>query len=288
MRGVALSLLAASLVGGCAAARTPGWAEPPLPFGTVSTEILDHMVAEGDRAFAARENPASLDDAMESWGGALHYRPDDATLLVRLSRAARLRAHSLSSGDADGKLKEAIVFAERALSARNHELFNRVAARKPPANIFSAAEPLDVPALVAYAESLLEWTELRGTPTLLGQRDWINTAAVRAVELDRAADFGAPDRVLGVLNATLSSDLGGDLRASEEHFEAALAAAPGYLPTRLDYASAWCTRMRDQKRYQRLLAEVAGADADALPPAAPENRAAQKRARALLAEAKSW
>jgi hypothetical protein len=46
--------------------------------------------------------------------------------------------------------------------------------------------------------------------------------------------------------------------------------------------------MRDQKRYHRLLTEVAGADAEALPPAAPENRAAQKRARTLLSEARAW
>jgi hypothetical protein len=274
---------------GCAASsRTAEWERPPLPFGAVSAEILDHMVASGDAAFAARDKPESLDDAIESWRGALRYRPDDPALLLRLSRGCRLRAHTLSRGSAEEKALAAVAFAERALSARNPELWNLAHAKKPPALVFAAAQPPDAPLLAAYAEALLEWSSLHGTSTLLNERDAILAAAARAVDLDRAAGLGAGDRVLGWVKATLTGDLGGDLRASEEHFEASLAQAPGYLPTRLSYAESYCVRKRDGARYRRLLQEVAAANPDALPDAAPENRVAQKRAHELLAEAKAW
>src|SRR5439155_18283481 len=73
-----------ALVAGCAAHRTPAWERPGLPFGAISTEILDDMVQKGDRAFDAREDPAQLDDAIETWRAALRYRPADVALLLRL------------------------------------------------------------------------------------------------------------------------------------------------------------------------------------------------------------
>jgi TRAP transporter T-component len=277
------------IAGACAAtSRTAEWERPGQPFGAVSAEILDHMVASGDAAFAARDKPESLDDAIESWRGALRYRPDDPLLLLRLSRACRLRARTLTHGAAAERARAAVGYAERALAARNESLWNLAHAKKPPHEVFAVAQPPDAPLLAAYAEALLEWSTLYSTATLLNERDSIEAAAVRAVELDRAAGLGAGDRVLGWIKATLSGDLGGDLRAAEVHFEASLAQAPGYLPTRLSYAESYCVRKRDGARYRKLLDEIAAANAEALPEAAPENRAAQKRAQTLLAEAKSW
>jgi hypothetical protein len=282
-------LLPLVLTMGCAVKRTPAWEKPGLPFGTVSQEILDRMVQSGDRAFAARDKPEQIDDAMESWNGALRYRPHDHTILTRLSRAARLRAATLSANDALKHAEDAVAFAERAIVARNPAIFERVFDRaRTPANIFAPAEKPDLPALIAYAEALFQWSELHGTATLLAQRDWIMGAATRAVQLDRTVENGAADRVLGMMYATLTLDLGGDYRLAEEHFERALAEGPAYLPTRLEYAARYCARMRDGARYRRLLKEVVDGNADVVPDLAPENHAAQKKAKELLAEAKSW
>jgi tetratricopeptide (TPR) repeat protein len=277
------------LLMGCAAQRTASWFEPELPFGAVSAEILNHMVERGDRAFASRDTASQLDEAMELWGGALRYRPADPAILVRLSHAARLRAHSAPSGDAATLADQAIGFAERALSVRNPRLRTLANDKKSrPAQVFAAAELADLPALTAYAEALLDWCDRKGLATLLSQRDWLMAAAERALQLDRTADFGAADRILGVVEARLTPDLGGDLKSAEEHFEAALAEAPRYLPARLQYAETWCVRMREEPRYTQLLHEVADADPAALPEAAPENRDAQRRARELLKEGRGW
>jgi hypothetical protein len=273
---------------GCVAHRTPAWERPGLPFGAVSKEILDDMVQKGDRAFAERADPAKLEDALENWRGALRYRPDDPALLVRISRASRLRAHSLTGNDADARASDGVAFAERALCARNSRLCDRANSKKLPGHVFNQAELADLAGLIAYSEALLEWSELHGMATLLAQHEWIIEAATRARQLDHTAEFGSPDRVLAIIWASLATDYGGDLAHSEERFEAALATAPGYLPTRLEYAARWCVRTRDGDRYRRLLKEAADADPNALPEAAPENRAAQERARALLAEARSW
>jgi hypothetical protein len=267
----------------CVAQRTPAWERPGLPFGAVSDAIIDRLIADGDRAYAAREEPTRLDEALEDYRAALRYRPSDVGLLVRLSRAARARAATVSGSDGRKQLAQAVAWAERALAARNPAFLART--RKPPEELFAVAEVADVPALAAYAEALLDWSERQGTATFLRERPLTHAAAIRLLQLDRAAEHAAADRLLGALDAAGAPDLGGDLRAAEEHYEAALAGAPGFLPTRLDYADRYAVRMRDGKLYDRLLREVSSADADALPEAIAENRAAQKRARRLLQEA---
>jgi tetratricopeptide (TPR) repeat protein len=277
MRALACSLLFAAA---CAAQRTPAWDDPPQPFGTVSDEIIARLIADGDRAFAARDEPTRIDEALTAWRAALRYRPGTSVLLVKMSRGARLRAQN---GGAMALAEQSVSWAERALAASSPSLRAAASARgKSPRSVFGLAERPEQPALVAYVEALYAWADRAGTATVLEQRERIIAAAGRAVEIDRSAGFGAPDRVLGILYAELAPDVGGDLRRSEEHFEAALASAPGFLPTLVDYAEHFAVRRRDPTRYAELLRQVIDADPNALPDAAPENRLAQRAARRLL------
>jgi hypothetical protein len=145
----------------------------------------------------------------------------------------------------------------------------------------------------------LGWAELHNFATLLAESERLRAALVRASELDRVAErrasdhllgillateHGTPDRLLGILLATIPADAGGDLRAAEERFEAAMAAAPDCLATPLAYAERYAVRIRDGALYRRLLERVLAGDPNRLPDAAPENRAAQRRARQLLDE----
>ena len=115
----------------------------------------------------------------------------------------------------------------------------------------------------------------------MAQRPWISAGALRALAFDRAIGWAAPDRVLGILDCELP-EARQNLRDALERFEAAVAAAPAYLPTRIAYAEEYATRVRDAALYRRLLDEVIAADANALPEAAPENLEAQKTARSLI------
>ena len=91
--------------------------------------------------------------------------------------------------------------------------------------------------------------------------------------------------MLGLLDANLPNDDGAKPIAAVEHFEAAIAEAPEYLPNRLDYAIAYARPRGDRALSLRLLAQVAAADPRIAPDAEGENRRAQARARRLLAEA---
>src|SRR5207248_2076347 len=126
-----------------------------------------------------REDPAQLDDAIETWRAALRYRPADVALLLRLSRAASLRARTSSDGN---KLADdAVAYAERALCADNQKLCERASDGKhAPDHVFNQALLADVPALIAYADALYDWSEKRGNATFLMQHDWIFAAADRA------------------------------------------------------------------------------------------------------------
>lgn len=221
-----------------------------------------------------------------AWRAALPFAADaspDAATLVQKGRDA-LWQGALTRDDpkrAAELFDRATTFAERALATRNPALAAAARARQPPAARFALASPADAPALALYAESLLAWSLARGTPTVIDRRVVIAAAAGRALTFDPRAGFGAPDRVLAILECALP-EAGQNLRDALDHFESALAAAPLYLPTRVAYAEHYARRLRDGDLYRRLLQAVLDADPDALPAAAPANRAAQKVARRLL------
>ena len=275
---VAVATLAAS---GCIAKRTPAWTAPGVPFGAVSEQILQDLASSGEYAWKRRAEPGQLDEAARAWGAALRYNPTDAGLLVRLGRVALRRASLTRGAGAATQLDMATAFAERALAARNDKLLAAARAGKLPAEIFSLAEPVDAPALALYAEALLGWSMVHGTPTVLKQRDFITAAAARALGFDPAAGWGAPNRVLATLECELP-EAKQNLRDARDRFEAAVAAAPAYLPTRLAYAEEYAARVRDEALYRKLLQEIVAADPNAFPDAAAENADAQKRARGLL------
>lgn len=274
-------LVLALALSGCIAKRTPMWRAPGEPFGTVSDQILADLVADGDRAWQRRAEPGQLDEAARAYGAALRYRPSDDNVLLRLARVAYRRARDTRGAAAAGRLDEAVAYAERALAARNPKLGEAARAGAPPDAVFSHAEPADAPALAVYAEALLDWTLAHGTQTLLKYRPWIVAAATRALGFDPSVGWAAPRRVLGILDCELP-EARQNLRDAFEEFEAAVAAAPAYLPTRIAYAEEYATRVRDDKLYRRLLEEVLAADGKALPEAAPENAEAQKTARSLI------
>jgi hypothetical protein len=263
---------------GCVAQRRPDWRAPAASFGGVSDAIVADLVHDGDAHWQWRAAPAELDEAVRAWAAALRYQPRDPGLLVRLGRAALRRGLTQHRRD---QLDLAVQLAERALAARNAELGAAARAGKPPEQIFALAAPPDAPALVLYAEAELAWALAYGTPTVLAQRDAIRAAAESALRFDRSVGWAAPDRVLGTLACEIP-EARHNLGQARDHFEAAVAAAPAYLPSRLAFAEEYAPRVHDVPLRRRLLEEVVVADARALPDAEPENREAQRVAQQLL------
>jgi hypothetical protein len=266
---------------GCVAERHATWDAPAPSFGGVSDEIIAGLIRDGDEHWQKRGDAHEMDEAGRAWTAARRYQPADPQLLVRLGRLAYRRGNVKHAA---AQLELAVQFAERALAARNPGLAAAARAGQPPEKVFALAEPADAPALALYAEALLAWAVARGTPTVRAQHDLIRAAAANALRFDRTLAWAAPDRVLGVL-ACEARVARQNLSPALEHFEAAVAAAPGYLPTRVLYAAEYAPRVRDAALQRRLLEAVVAADAHALPEAEPENREAQAAARRLLQRA---
>jgi hypothetical protein len=207
-----------------------------------------------------------------------------ADVLVKQAQDALARGRNQSGVAGLKALDQAASLAERALVQRNQLFRDKVKRKEQASWLFTAPERADLPALVIYADALLAWADRHSTSTLLEQQDNIREAAERAWKLDRSFGYGAPDRILGTLLATLPVGSGNDWIRSMEYFEAARAESHGYLPTLVLYAERWADPVGDHRLYTELLDEVLRADPRALPEAETENRAAQARARLLRAE----
>jgi hypothetical protein len=260
------------LAAGCVAHRHAAWQAPPSPFGGVSEEIIADLVKDGDSHWQRREDAREVDEAVRAWTAALRYHPRDPSLYVRLGRAALRRGVASHRRE---QLDVALHHAEKALVARNPDLAAAARASKPADQVFALADASDAPALALYAEALLAWALAHGAPTVLAQRDAIHAAAADLLRFAPAAGFAAADRVLGTLACALPGRRQ-DLVGAREHFAAALATAPAYLPTKLAFAEACAARARDKALHRRLLQEIVDADSEALADAAPENREAQR------------
>jgi hypothetical protein len=275
--------LACTALGGCTAQRKASWSAPPPAFAEVSDEKVAGLLRDGDAHWLRRQDPAELDAAGRDFEAASLLRPRDHGILVRLGRVAQRRGLTTRRVS---DLDDAVRYAERALSARNPDLAAAARAGKAPDAVFKLAEQADAPALVLYAEALLQWARAKGTPTVMAASDLIRAAAGNAMRFDRGVGWAAPDRVLAILSCELPQARQ-NLGEARDHFEAAVAAAPAYLPTRLAFAEEYAPRVRDPELYLKLLHDVTAADARALPEAEAENLEAQATARALLKHAET-
>ena len=171
---------------------------PPTPFGAVSDDILDALVADGERAWQQRADR----QAARRSGPRLRRRaalpPGRPNVLVRLARIALRRARAPCRRRRRRAARRATAFAERALAARNGKLLDAARARSRRVEVFSHAEPADAPALVVYAEALLGWTLRTARRRCSSIATWITAAAMRALAFDPSVGWGAPNRVLGI------------------------------------------------------------------------------------------
>lgn len=270
---------------GCVVTRAPAWFTQAVPStmpDSVGEAVYAGLVTDGEKAFADRADAARLTEALAAFRAALRYRPEDVHVLTLAARAALCEGAAKFGEKGLPQLEQAVAWAERALALGNEKLAAKARAKAPPEAIFALAEEADAAALTVYAEALFAWADRAGTPTLMDQQERIRAAAERALALDRAASHAAADRVLGALLSSLPNAAGADLFRAREHFEAAVARAPGYLPTLVEYAERWAIRERDGGLEKKLLEQVMSANADALADAVAENRGAQAAAKKLL------
>jgi tetratricopeptide (TPR) repeat protein len=301
-RWTAASLLIfAAAIAACARARPTPAAQGPRPVATPRpapprpSGLL--AAARAEAAWARRDDPAALEEAVRFFEQAAAHDQDPAPLLLRAARGHRLRADQLAAqslaapldaepGAAGGDLLAASA-RESALCAidarRSWSSISPAAAAALEAGV-AAAEALQAVSLAAaeplYLDALCaaDRTRAQGFTHLVERHGELRAALERARALEPALDDAGPDRELGKLLAQLPASAGGDLREARARFEAALARAPDSIATRLLFASSVAVKQQDRALFESLLQA-----AQALPAATPEDRAAQAAARVLLA-----
>lgn len=240
------------------------------------------LLAAGDAAWAGRDDPARLADAVKAYGRAAAEAPGDPRAELSLARALGFRALAEPAAAREA-WPAAARAAERALRRLAPAFAAAVDAGAAPADAAAKVEAPGAEALYWLALATWSSAQAKGVSALLAVKDAALAMMERAAALDERVDMGGPFRALGAWRAALPGAAGGGAEAARAAFERARAIAPAYQLTRVREAETLCVLLQDRARFQALLGEVLAADEAALPRAAPENRLAKKLARALLA-----
>jgi tetratricopeptide (TPR) repeat protein len=245
--------------------------------------------AVAQAAWDHRDERIELDRAIAIWAELARRDELDADGQTRLARAYFLLGDVFVAPTGDGRtaaevFDRGLAAAERGLLGAAPEIELDLAQGQPLDTSLTRVGPAGQAAMFWYACNL--WRAAAADMrTAALYRTRVAAALDRVLALDPLFFYGAADRQLGVILAKSPAFLDGDIERSRLHFERALALAPAFLPTRVHFAEAYAQEANDRDLWTRLLTEVAGATAESLPDAAPEQRLAITRARELLARA---
>jgi hypothetical protein len=286
MSRATVALGAAVCLAGLAAPGCRRPAEPPPNVAPGSSsageEAFTAATAEGDRAFAGREQPARLAQALAAYARAAELHPHDPDALLRVARAEAFRA---LGEDERARAKEAWLASARAAEKALRRLapgFGEAVDRgEDPAAAAASVSAAGAEPLYLLSQGNMRAAQLTGYAAVLAVKDAALGMMSRAAELDQRVDAAGPLRALGAWRAALPIAAGGGASAARALFERARTVYPTDLLARVAEAETLAVLVQDKARFDALLAEVDAFDLGADPARAPENRIAKRRAAAL-------
>jgi hypothetical protein len=264
-----------------ALAQSPGPATPPSA-GAAPADAYPDLVRRGAAAFAQRDDPARLAEAIARLAEAAALRPGDARAELLLARAQAFRAQS-APREARDAWREASRAAERALRRASPRFAEAVDRGEEPARAAAAVDAPGAEPLYWLALATMGMAQSRGIGAVLAVRDAARAMMERAAALDERTDQGGPRRALGAWLAALPSAAGGGAAEARRQLERARAIAPAYQLTRVRDAEVLAVLLQDRARFDALLDEVLAFDERKAPDIAPENRLAKRLAKDLKA-----
>jgi hypothetical protein len=303
-RRTAALLVVAACAGGCggsAAYRLSGSIDRRA-LGGDSAERHRALVAEGDALWQKRSDPAVLARALDRWHDAIRLKDDDWQTYARLSRGYFFQAeavHGLQAMggdypfDADRAVDPAAVkryldshqrgfrLALRGMAARSPEFEQRLRAGIDIDRAIRVIRKDSAALLYWYVTNLARWSRADGLGALINNRNRILSCIRRLRSIDPGFYYRGADRLLGIYYAAAPALVGGNLDRARVHFEAALRAAPDFLPNQVFVAEFLDRRAKDRRSFEQRLRSVLAAD-NGPPEIAPENLVAKRMARRLL------
>lgn len=288
-----VSLFALAATPGCGGSYESAWDEPADQGDTAGGDETgegpsrhDALVAQGDEAWAQRDDPDQIRAAIEAWEQATELQSSDAETWIKLSRAYYFLADGhlrFSEPEQMADLwQTGIRAAERALAALSPEFAQAMQAERDIGEALQLLDERAVPALYWRATNLGKWARADGFATVLSYKDEIRAVMTRCMELDRYYFFAGPDRYFGAFFSIAPTYAGGDVERSRQHFEESIRRFPNYFGTRVLFAEEYAVKSQDRQLYEEQLRYVVDGDPESLPEAAPENRVEQRKAQAAL------
>ncbi len=275
-------LLAAAVLlafAGCGRPSTPAAA-----YSATSDDALGKVLAEGDRAWASRDEPAKLEAALATFRRAASLRPGDQAAELRLARAEALRALlAQSDPEARSAWDAASRAGERAVRASAPGFATAVDRGDDPVAAAMEVGPAGAEPLYWLAVGRLRVAQATGPMAVMVTKDVVLGLLERVAALDERVDRAGPHRWLGSLYASLPTAAGGGVARATEHFERARVLAPEDPFRPVLEAGTLAVLLQDGARFDALLAEVNARDPAAERPLAAEIAAARRMAVALAA-----
>jgi hypothetical protein len=206
--GVMVLGLAASLIGfGCGGSRTAGWEEETTTSGSVSSEAQathDAALAEGEAAWAEREDPERLRAAIAAWTRAVEAVPSDWELWQRLGRAqyfiadGNMEFDPALEAETTAMYQTAITSAERGLASASPQFAEQVRSTVSRSTEEALARSSASVGLVYWRSSALgRWARRDGFATVLAYKDEIRASMTRCLEQRPPLLLRGPDRYFG-------------------------------------------------------------------------------------------
>jgi TRAP transporter T-component len=268
------------------------------------------LVAEGDRLWAERTNPARLAAALARWESAVAIQDDDWATYARLAQGYFFQAEAVfgfqssagtypydgGDGSVDPQaarrfrdaLRRGFTVALRGMAARSRELEQRLQAGIDMEEAVRVVGK-DAAALVYwYAVNLARWARATGLRALIRARRPLVACLFHLRRIDPAYFHAGADRLLGVYFAAAPSMVGGDLDRARAHFDAAQRAAPSYLANLVLAAEFLDRKARNRAAFEGRLRRVLGRPDFVAPDLAPENAVERRKARAMLERVDSY
>ncbi|ACL67496.1 conserved hypothetical protein [Anaeromyxobacter dehalogenans 2CP-1] len=283
----ALAAAAAVALAGPACRRAAEAPPPASPDAArAAAERYEQALAEGDRAYADRDEPARLAEAIAAYGRAATVRPRDPGPELRIARAeafaglaAEDPARARQAWDASARA------AERALRALSPAWAQAIDQGDDPAAAAARVEAPGAEALYWLALGSMRSAQTSGYAAVLAVKDATLAMMSRTAALDERVDAAGPHRALGAWRAALPVAAGGGAAAARAHFDRARALFPAEPLARVAEAETYAVLVQDRALFERLLGEVLAPGDGGDPDRAPERGVARRRAKALLERA---
>jgi tetratricopeptide (TPR) repeat protein len=265
---------------GCGGSRSAAWEEDTTSSGEVTADAQathDAALAEGEAAWAERENPDRLRAAIAAWTRAVEAVPSDWELWQRLGRAqyfladGNMQFDEALEAETTTMYQTALTSTERSLTEHYPAFADRMRNGAPfDEAALALLDAAAVPALYWRASALGRWARRDGFATVLAYKDEIRAIMTYCLNNDRHFYHAGPDRYFGAFYSIAPSYAGGDPELSRQHFEYAIGVEPNFYGTHVLFAMEYAVKAQDRELFTRELNLVINGDPDVMPEVRPE------------------